>query len=71
MNGLDDEYEVLTVDVYDASTEESKQKIEEYEFENHGLVIFDSRGQVTTRMDGHKWTEEQIRAALAEVMGGA
>lgn len=70
MNGLDEEYgAALLVDVLDATTAESKQKIAEYGFENHGLVIFDAEGQVKKKMDGHEWTEAQIRAALSDVTG--
>ncbi len=69
MNGLDKEYgDALQCDVVDATTAESKQKIAEYGFENHGLVIFDSDRRVRKKMDGHKWTESQIRAALSEVL---
>lgn len=72
MNGLEKEYAgLLEVDVFDASTEESKTKIHEYGFEDHGLVMFDSDGAVQKNMDGHSWTEEQIRDALKDVMGGA
>jgi hypothetical protein len=71
VNGLDEEYaERLEVDVYDYGTAESQAKIKEYGFENHGLVMFDSEGTLQKKMDGHDWTEDQIRAALAEVMGG-
>ncbi len=69
MNGLDNEYgDELECRVLDATTAESKQKIAEYGFENHGLVIFDVDGQTRKKMDGHDWTEAQIRAALNEVM---
>ena len=72
MNGLDKEYgDALQCHVLDATTAKSKQEIAEYGFENHGLVIFDSDGRVKKKMDGHKWTEAQIRAALNEVMGKA
>ena len=70
MNGLDNEYgDELQCRVLDATTAESKQKIAEYGFENHGLVIFDVDGHVKKKMDGHDWTEAQIRAALNEVTG--
>ena len=70
MNGLDKELgDALSCDVFDASTDESKAMIAEYGFENHGLVIFDSEGVAQKKMDGHDWTEDQIRAALDEVMG--
>ena len=58
----------ITMLVVDATTAESKQKIAEYGFENHGLVIFDSERRVRKKMDGHKWTEPQIRTALSEVL---
>lgn len=70
MNGLDEEFgDALTCDVLDATTPEGKQAIAGYGFGNHGLVIFDSDGLVQKKMDGHDWTEEQIRAALSEVRG--
>ena len=59
------------MDVFDAPTEESKIKIDEYGFGDHGLVMFDSDGTVQKNMDGHDWTEAQIRDALKDVMGGA
>ncbi len=68
MNGLDKEHgDALQCQVLDATTAESKRKITEYGFKNHGLVIFDSDGRVRKKMDGHHWTEAQIRAALNEV----
>ena len=68
MNGLDKEFgDALVVNVFDASTAESKQKIAEYGFENHGLVIFDKDGDLRTKMNGHEWTEAQIRDALDKV----
>lgn len=71
MNGLEKEYaDKLEVDVFDATTAESKTKIAEYGFENHGLVMFGSDGAIQKKMDGHEWTEAQIRDALSEVMGG-
>ena len=71
MNGLEREYTgVLEVDIIDATTEQSKIKIDEYGFENHGLVMFDSDGTLQKNMDGHEWTEQQIRDALQDVMGG-
>jgi hypothetical protein len=72
VNGLEKEYEgTLECDVFDATTAASKQAISEYGFENHGLVIFDAQGDVQKKMDGHDWTEVQIRTALSDVMGGA
>ena len=71
MNGLDEEYgERLVVDVRDYGTDEAQAKIKEYGFENHGLVMFDSEGTLQKKMDGHEWTEDEVRAALAEVMSG-
>ena len=72
MNGLDEEYgKDLQCDVLDAYDDESKTKIAAYGFDSHGLVIFDTQGDVQKKMDGHEWTELQIRTALEEVMGGA
>ena len=72
MNGLEKEHEgTLECEVLDANTAASMRAIKGYGFENHGLVIFDAQGDVQKKMDGHDWTEVQIRAALKDVMGGA
>jgi hypothetical protein len=72
VNDLAKEYaSVLKVQVTDVGTADSKAKIKEYGFERHGLVMFDAAGKVAHLMDGHKWTNADIRKQLAIVMGGS
>lgn len=72
MNGLATEHSgLLTVDVFDAGTPESKTAIAGYGFDNHGIVMFDAKGGVQKTMNGHEWTEAQVRSALQDVMGGS
>ena len=72
MNGLEEEYAgKLECEVLDATTPESLEQIKGYGFANHGLVIFDGKGNVQKMMDGHLMQELQLRQALKEVMEGA
>ena len=71
MDGLAEEYKgVLRCDVLDATIAESKARIKEYGFDNHGLVIFDDQNVVQVKMNGHYMTDAEVREALATVMGG-
>ncbi|NIV91226.1 hypothetical protein GWN42_00100 [candidate division KSB1 bacterium] len=70
MNGLEQEYAgVLECEIRDATTPESKEQIQSYGFDTHGMVLMDENGNVQKKMDGHLMKEPAIRAALREVMG--
>ncbi len=75
VNGLEQEYNGdLECDIQDATTEESRARIQGFGFANHGLVVFDRSGNLRAKRDGHMLGEREIRAAvetaLQEEKGG-
>ena len=69
MNGLEKEFpEVLTCEIKDATSPESKKEIAEFGFGTHGMVFYDEAGNVVRKLDGHLMQEPTIRAALQAVM---
>ena len=71
VNGLDKEFgSALQCDVLDSTTEDSKQAIAGYGFDDHGLVVFEAGGDVSWKKNGHHISEEELRAALKVAMEG-
>ena len=71
MNGLEKEYQgELKCEILDASTPESKAQIDSYGFGTHGLVVFDGKGNLKQKIDGHKMSEKEIRSAVNMAMTG-
>ena len=75
VNGLEQEYNgILDCDIQDATTEESRARIQGYGFANQGIVLFDLSGTLRAKLDGHMLGEREIRAAvemaLQEEKGG-
>ena len=69
MNGLEIEFEgALKCEILDVFEPENQNKIKAYGFGSHGMVIFDPKGNIKKKLDGHILDEPQIRAALKEVM---
>ena len=65
VHGLEQEYNgILDCDIQDATTEESRARIQGYGFANHGLVVFDRSGTLRAKLDGHMLGEKEIRAAI-------
>jgi len=65
VNGLENEYNgALKCDVRDGMTAESKAEIQQLGFKTHGLVIYDTAGNIKAKLDGHRLSEEEIRSAV-------
>jgi hypothetical protein len=65
VNGLEDEYNgALKCDVRDAMSAESKAEIQQLGFKTHGLVIYDTAGNIKAKLDGHRLSEKEIRDAV-------
>jgi hypothetical protein len=72
VNGLGEEYKGrVNVSIENATKPENAERIHEYGFRSHGLVIFGKNGEVLQKMDGHLLQEADIRSALESVLAGA
>ena len=71
MNGLENEYDgALHVEEIPTTNPKSKKLIEQYQLTTHGMLIFDEEGSLAKKLDGHFLEEQEIRTAVAEVVGG-
>lgn len=59
----------MDVEEIPTTDSESKRLIEQYELTTHGMLIFDERGDLAKKLDGHFLEEEEIRTAVSEVIG--
>lgn len=70
MNGLEKEYDgALKVEEIPTTRPESKRLIDQYQLTTHGMLIFDEKGDLAKKLDGHFLEEEEIRTAVTEVVG--
>lgn len=65
MNGLENEYNgALKCNVEDALSPEGKTEVQKLGFKTHGLVIYDTAGNIKAKLDGHRLSEKEIRDAV-------
>lgn len=70
VNGLEDEYNgTLKVEELPTTNPESKKLITQYQLTTHGMLIFDEKGNLVKKLDGHFLEESEIRTAVKEVVG--
>lgn len=63
MSDLPSEFNVEANNV-DATTEDSKRRVEEYGFNNHGLVIHASTGDLLLKQADHSVDMDAVRQKL-------
>lgn len=70
MNGLEKEYNgTIKVNEIPTTDPKSKKLIKEYNLTTHGMLIFDEKGNMAKKLDGHFLDESEIREAVVQVVG--
>ena len=70
MNGLEKEYNgTIKVNEIPTTDPKSKKLIKEYNLTTHGMLIFDEKGNMAKKLDGHFLDESEIRKSVVQVVG--